>query len=130
MLNLTRISRTAGKIRDLRRLNNAWFRGIFLRWRYFDQAFYRARYPEVAAAKMHPFLHYVLHGASEGRKPCAWFDPQYYLSLSKAAGNRGGDPFLDYLKHGRREGSSPHPLFDGKASAGHAMEGSLFRCGP
>lgn len=33
----------------------------------FDGDAYLARYPDVAAAKMDPFRHYVLHGAGEGR---------------------------------------------------------------
>jgi hypothetical protein len=74
--------------------------------------------------------------AAEGRKPNAWFDPDYYLARLAAARRRGGDPFLDYLEHGRREGASPHPLEDGRAvflngrlASGPASEGSLFGCG-
>jgi len=104
-------------------------RRILLRWRSFDDAFYRERYPEVAA-KMNPFLHYLLHGAAEGRKPCAWFDPDYYLARSAAARERGGDPFVDYLKYGRNELSSPHPLVDGRARRGPVTGGSLFGCDP
>ena len=106
------------------------FRGLLLRWKHFDDAFYRKKYPEVVAAGMNPFLHYLLHGASEGRKPCAWFEPDYYLARSKAARERGGDPFLDDLKHGRRERSSPHPLWDGSASPGAVAKGSLFGSEP
>ena len=99
---------------------------VFLQWRHFDAAFYRARYPEVTAAGMHPFFHYLLHGAAEDRKPCAWFDPRHYVAGSKSARERGGNPFLDYLKYGRREGASPHRLVAGRAVSGPAQEGSLF----
>jgi hypothetical protein len=101
-------------------------RRLRLRKKFFDAAFYRVRYPDVAAAGMHPLLHYLQHGASEGRKPNPWFDPDYYLARSPAARRRGGDPFADFLEHGRREGSPPHPL--GMPSDLEATEGSPFAC--
>lgn len=104
------------------------YRHLLLRWRSFDARFYRERYPDVIAAKMWPFAHYLLHGAAEGRKPNAWFDPDYYLARSAAARRRGGDPFVDYLRHGRSEGASPHWLKDGRALNGPPAEGSLFGC--
>ncbi len=113
---------------DMRRFKTS-YRRLFERRRYFDAAFYLERYPDVGAARMHPFAHYLLHGAAEGRKPNPWFDPDYYLARSAAARKRGGDPFVDYLVSGRSEGSSPHPLMDGKAQAAVVVEGSLFGCG-
>jgi hypothetical protein len=104
------------------------YRRLLLRWKLFDTAFYRRRYPDVGAARMHPFAHYVLHGAAEGRKPNPWFDPDYYLDRSADARNRGGNPFVDYLDHGRSEGASPHWLMDGRVRTGAATEGSLFGC--
>ena len=103
------------------------FRRLRLRKKYFDAAFYRERYPDVAAARMHPFLHYLLHGAAEGRKPNPWFDPDYYLARAPQARLRGGEPFADFLEHGRREHSMPHPL---GVAAEHsaAIEGSPFAC--
>ena len=41
-------------------------RRVFLRKKLFDAAFYLERYPDVGAARMHPFAHYLLHGAPEG----------------------------------------------------------------
>jgi hypothetical protein len=105
------------------------YRRLLLRRKFFDVAFYGRRYPDVAAAGMNPFVHYLLHGAAEGRKPNPWFDPGHYLARSAAARQRGGDPFLDYLMHGRHEGASPHPLQDGGARPGPARKGSLFECG-
>ncbi len=107
----------------------ATYRRILLRHRFFDSAFYAQRYPDVIAARMRPFLHYLLHGAAEGRKPNAWFDPDYYLARSAEASQRGGDPFLDYLLYGRKEHASPHPLVNGSAAAGGPAQGSLFGCG-
>ena len=102
--------------------------GVLLQWKHFDGTFYRARYPEVRAAGMHPFVHYLLHGVADDRKPCAWFDPKYYVARSEGARKRGGNPFLDYLQCGRKEGASPHPLVAGGVSKGAPREGSLFGC--
>jgi hypothetical protein len=113
------------------------YRRLFQRRGHFDSVFYLERYPDVGAAGMHPFAHYLLHGAAEGRKPNPRFDPDYYLARSPAARQRGGDPFVDYLAYGRGEGSSPHPLVDGTRSASKSAgrgpapppaEGSLFGC--
>ncbi|HEY4362194.1 MAG TPA: hypothetical protein VGN17_14560 [Bryobacteraceae bacterium] len=101
-------------------------RQLRLRKKLFDAAFYLTRYPDVAAARMNPVLHYLQHGASEGRKPNPWFDPDYYLAQSPQARRRGGEPFTDFLEYGRREGASPHPL--GRSSDAPAQEGSQFGC--
>ena len=112
-------------ISEVRRFKTS-YRRLLERRRNFDAAFYSERYPDVGAAGMRPFTHYLLHGAVEGRKPNPWFDPDYYRDRSPEARTRGGDPFADYLAHGKREGASPHPLMDGKVGSGQAMEGSLF----
>jgi hypothetical protein len=112
---------------DVRRFKTSYQR-LFQRRRHFDSAFYSGRYPDVGAARMHPFAHYLLHGAAEGRKPNPWFDPDYYLARSPAARERGGDPFVDYLAHGIKERASTHPLVDGQSRPGPAAEGSLFEC--
>ena len=106
------------------------YRRFFRRWKYFDAAFYRERYPDVVEARMQPFAHYLLHGAAEGRKPNRWFDPDYYLAFSAAARARGGDPFLDYLEYGIRHSAATHPLMHGAPplKARPAMKGALFGC--
>jgi hypothetical protein len=116
-------------------------RRLFLRRKLFDAAFYLERYPDLAAANVHPFAHYLLHGAAEGRKPNPWFDPDYYLARSPQARRRvdlnGRDPFVDFLEHGAKEHSSPHPLCGGleqpaprrgQFSNTPATEGAQFTC--
>jgi hypothetical protein len=118
-------------------------RHLFLRRKLFEPAFYLERYPDLAAARVHPFAHYLLHGAAEGRKPNPWFDPDYYLARSPQARRRihldGRDPFVDFLEHGVEEDSSPHPLSDGAAEGvprrgplsrapGPVTEGAQFKC--
>jgi hypothetical protein len=110
---------------------------LLLRRKLFDPAFYLERYPDVGAARMHPFAHYLLNGAAEGRKPNPWFDPDYYLARSPQARRRvdlnGRDPFVDFLEHGAKEHSSPHPLCDGVSGAsldGHRLGQLSYARGP
>jgi hypothetical protein len=107
---------------------------VFLRKKHFDAGFYLARYPDVGESRMHPFAHYLLHGAPEGRKPNAWFEPIYYLALSEEARTRGGDPFGDFLKYGATRNLSPHPLIYGARviygarGTSAVTEGAQFAC--
>lgn len=118
-------------------------RRLFQRSKLFDSPFYLERYPDVAAARVHPLAHYLLNGAAEGRKPNPWFDPDYYLARSPQARRRvdlnGRDPFVDYLEHGAKEKSSTHPLRNGLPEAAFrrgqlinapspATEGAQFTC--
>ena len=103
-------------------------RRVLLRKKHFDTAFYLTRYPDIAASRMHPFAHYLLHGAPEGRKPNAWFEPIYYLARYEQARARGGDPFADFLKYGAKENLSPHPLLDRAGETGLVTEGAQFEC--
>ena len=44
----------------------------------FDAPHYVRRYPDVAAAGMDPFEHYLVRGAAEDREPSSEFDPVFY----------------------------------------------------
>ncbi len=46
----------------------------------FDPEHYLQRYPDVRAASMDPFEHYLVRGAAEDREPSAAFDPLFYRS--------------------------------------------------
>ena len=45
----------------------------------FDAAWYLQRYPDIAAAGIDPFEHYLLWGWREGRDPSASFDTRFYV---------------------------------------------------
>jgi hypothetical protein len=75
----------------------------------FDPRFYLERYADLRAAGLDPLQHYLRHGASEGRKPNAWFEPEYYLRRRPQA-REASNPLLDFLAQGATV--SPHPLFD------------------
>ena len=78
-----------------------------------DPEFYLRANPDVAAARMDPFKHYVKYGAAEGRQPHPLFDPAHYRASCAAgtAGNNTENPLLHFLE---KTGSwpNPHPLFD------------------
>ena len=79
--------------------------------RLIDSRFYLSRYPDVRAAGVSALRHYVLHGAAEGRKPNALFQPEYYSTVCEAA--RGAeDPLMHFALSDRSACASPHPLFD------------------
>ena len=44
----------------------------------FDPAYYLATYPDISAAGVDPFEHFLLWGYREGRNPSAGFDTRYY----------------------------------------------------
>jgi hypothetical protein len=90
-----------------------WLRALPRMWkirRLFDAKFYLARYVDVRQVGMNPLLHYVRHGAEEGRKPHRFFEPDYYLSGCPSA-RKCENPLLHFIETGGRLGN-PHPLFD------------------
>lgn len=75
----------------------------------FNRAWYLARYPDVAAAGIDPFQHYLIHGAAEGRDPNPLFNSAYYRSQKP---NLEITPLEHYATTGAAEGCMPNPLFD------------------
>lgn len=63
----------------------------------FDQAWYLANNPDVAASGMDPLAHYVLHGASEGRSPSAQFPASTYHLVHPEVYRSGNNPLLHLL---------------------------------
>jgi lipopolysaccharide biosynthesis protein len=78
----------------------------------FDEGFYRELYPEITAQGLDPVVHYVRHGASEGRLANPLFDPDFYRTHHPDVAQRRIEPLLHFVRWGAREGRSPHPWFD------------------
>lgn len=82
---------------------------------------YLGFYRDVAEAEEHPFVHYVLHGASEGRfsaplselrsRLSAEFDSGYYLRRYDDVAVSDMDPLDHYILIGWREGRDPNASF-------------------
>jgi hypothetical protein len=95
----------------------------------FCTARYLADNPDVAAADVHPFVHYLTQGRAEGRaaptRPvsppdrdgleldamAAEFDAAFYLSSYPDVAQAGVDPLLHYATDGWRESRDPNSTF-------------------
>ena len=78
----------------------------------FDVAFYLNRNPDVAAAGVDPYQHYMTSGWKEGRNPDAFFDDRYYLTQNADVAAAGVNPLTHFEQSGWREGRQPSLLFD------------------
>ena len=76
----------------------------------FDCDYYRRQYPDVAATRTDPALHYLLYGASEGRDPNPLFDTDWYLQQNPDVAEAGVNPLAHYLRFGMEEGRLLHKL--------------------
>ena len=70
----------------------------------FDDRFYLATNPDVAAAGLDPLGHYATVGWLEGRDPSAFFDTDAYLFAYPSVDAAGINPFEHYLCSGAAEG--------------------------
>jgi hypothetical protein len=61
----------------------------------FDPEYYLRCYPDIEAAGVDPFEHYLRWGFSEGRNPSASFDTRFYLQRY-LGGEKGLNPLLHY----------------------------------
>ena len=72
---------------------------LIARSRLFDRAWYLARNPDVARSRMNPIMHYLRHGASEGRDPGPDFSTTGYLDQRPFAVMSRMNPLAHYLLH-------------------------------
>jgi len=63
----------------------------------FDPTFYLQTYPDIAAAGVDPFEHYLHWGYREGRNPSAGFDTRYYVGRY-LDGDLSENPLLHYRR--------------------------------
>ena len=77
----------------------------------FDAAYYLAHNPDVAAAGIDPYQHYIAYGAWEGRDPSALFSSSFYLSQNPDVAAAGINPLLHFEASGWREGREPSAVF-------------------
>ena len=77
--------------------------------------FYRWKNPDVAAAHVDPYQHYLTYGAHEGRDPNPYFDTKYYLAHNPDVAAAGVNPLLHYDTYGWKEGRDPSAHFSTNA---------------
>ena len=78
----------------------------------FDAAYYLANNPDVAAAGVDPYQHYITTGWKEGRNPSALFNTNYYEQQNPDVRAAGVNPLLQFEQSGWKEGRNPSALFD------------------
>jgi GT2 family glycosyltransferase len=76
----------------------------------FDSDWYLHRNADVRAAGANPIVHYLRHGAAEGRDPNPLFDGNWYLNRYPDIRAAGANPLVHYLRHGSPEGHVARPL--------------------
>jgi glycosyltransferase involved in cell wall biosynthesis len=69
----------------------------------FDIEFYAKHNPDVIAARIDPFEHFVAHGFREGRNPSADFDVKWYAERY-LSGSLETNPFYHWLAHRGQQG--------------------------
>ena len=74
----------------------------------FDAAYYLSSYPDVAAAGVDPFEHFMTQGFSEGRNPSPDFDANFYVRRH-LGGDYSQNPLLHYLSLADRNGIPTKP---------------------
>ena len=79
---------------------------------FFDAAWYRTRYSDVASSGADALSHFVHFGAAEGRDPNRFFDTAWYTTHYPDVAASGQHPLLHYLQVGAAELRNPHPRFD------------------
>ncbi len=77
----------------------------------FDTSYYLLHNPDVAAAGIDPYQHYLTFGWKEGRNPDALFDSREYLAQNPDVKAAGVDPLLHYEVSGWHEVRDPSLLF-------------------
>ena len=76
----------------------------------FSPSFYLSTYPDVDRSNADPYLHYVLYGGLEQRKPSLNFDPVWYRKKNMEAGKHSEpDALHHYLTVGQAAGSKAKP---------------------
>lgn len=78
----------------------------------FDSDWYLQQYPDVLHGAPSPVIHYLTHGAREGRWPHPVFDPDWYASQLEGEYFESKTPVEHYLDAPPEERVSPHRLFD------------------
>jgi hypothetical protein len=70
----------------------------------FDTSWYVANYEDVKLSGIDPALHYLRHGATEGRDPGPVFSTSGYLHANQDVKQANLNPLLHFLRHGAAEG--------------------------
>lgn len=104
-----------------RRLRNEFHAWRIARCPLFDRHWYLRMYEDVAAEGTDPAMHYLLHGAAEGRDPGPGFSTMGYLSRHADVARSGRNPLLHFMRDGLALGYAPVPRAHGASGPHHAV---------
>lgn len=79
---------------------------------YFDEAWYLARYTDIAEAGIDPAEHFIRAGAAEGRAPGPRFCTVSYLKRNPDVAASGINPLVHFVQFGAMEGRVAEPVRD------------------
>jgi hypothetical protein len=96
----------------------------------FDRTFYLLHNPDVLAAGVDPYQHYLTFGWREGRDPDQLFSTSGYLAANPDVRAAGVNPLLHYYQSGWMEGRDPSPGFDTQYYLIHAPDVASARIDP
>jgi glycosyltransferase involved in cell wall biosynthesis len=68
----------------------------------FDADWYLEHNPEAKKSNLEPVVHYLFHGAAEGKNPSAGFDSSKYIEHNPEIAESGINPLLHFI-HGKKE---------------------------
>ena len=74
----------------------------------FDARYYLESYKDVAAARIDPFEHFLVHGYKDGKNPSKEFNTRFYIQRY-LKGKTDRNPLLHYLEHRNQAGIFPIP---------------------
>lgn len=101
----------------------------------FDTEYYLAQNPDVKSAGADPVVHYLSHGAAEGREPSLLFSGAAYQALYPDVKLSGVNPLVHFLRYGEPAGRQLQQSYTGWQApasgpvvllAGHAAGSTLF----
>jgi glycosyltransferase involved in cell wall biosynthesis len=75
----------------------------------FDADWYGRTHTDLGG--LSPVDHYVLRGATEGRRPSPWFDAAWYVRSHADVADTGQNPLAHYIQFGAAEDRDPNPFF-------------------
>jgi glycosyltransferase involved in cell wall biosynthesis len=100
---ITAIYRIIGKISS----DKSQERRLIIASGLFDKKWYLSQYPDVKKSKVDPALHYLLHGALEGRDPSPHFETVWYMKNNPDVAAAKINALVHYINFGRKEGRVP-----------------------
>ncbi|MEX0409743.1 hypothetical protein ABGN05_29335 [Aquibium sp. LZ166] len=75
----------------------------------FDREWYLKKYPDVAASGANPIMHYLRHGAKEGRDPGPFFATNWYQKVHSDVDASKVNPLVDHIMRGQALGRQTKP---------------------